>query len=147
MGLFDDAVKQAVPGGLAKPIMIALGALLLKNILSPKAQEAAPAPQPLPQGDDGGLMGGLGDLLSKFQKAGHGETMDSWIGTGANKPIEPGHLGSALGQQTISDIARQAGMSEQDLLQQLSRVLPGVVDKLTPTGRLPQGLPGGFGRV
>jgi uncharacterized protein YidB (DUF937 family) len=28
-------------------------------------------------------------------------------------------------------------MSEQELLAQLSRVLPGVVDKLTPDGRIP----------
>jgi uncharacterized protein YidB (DUF937 family) len=28
-------------------------------------------------------------------------------------------------------------MSEQELLAQLSRVLPGVVDKMTPDGRVP----------
>ncbi len=147
MGLFDDALNQAAPGGLAKPIVIALGALLLKNMLSKKS-EPAPAPQPIPQpapqaGDEGGLFGGLSDLVAKMQRAGQGQTIDSWVGTGPNKPIEPGQLGSAIGQQTISDIARQAGISEQELLQHLSRVLPGVVDKLTPTGRLP----GGFGRV
>ena len=49
----------------------------------------------------------------------------------------PGQLGSALGQTTVSELARQAGMSEQELLAQLSRVLPGVVDKLTPDGRVP----------
>jgi uncharacterized protein YidB (DUF937 family) len=140
MGLFDNAVKDAVPGGsLAKPIMIALGALLLKKMLT-RDSEPAPASPPapsLPGGGDGGLAGGLGDLFSKFQKAGHGQAVDSWIGTGPNQPIQPGQLGGALGQTTISDLARQAGISEQDLLNGLAQALPGVIDKLTPNGRLP----------
>ena len=142
MGLFDNAVQDAVPGGnLAKPIMIALGALLLKKVLT---KDSTPAPQPIPTGApsipagaDGGLAGGLGDLFNKFQKAGHGATIDSWVGTGPNQPIQPGQIGSTLGQTTISDLARQAGVSEQDLLNGLAQALPGVIDKLTPHGRLP----------
>lgn len=139
MGFFDDAVQDAVPGGnLAKPIMIALGALLLKKMLtkSPEPQPQA-APPPAPQQDDGGLLGGLGDLVSKFERAGQGGTIGSWIGSGPNQPIQPGQLGSALGQTTVSDLARQAGISEQDLLHGLSQALPGLIDKLTPNGRMP----------
>lgn len=144
MGFFDDAVQDAVPGGsLAKPIMIAIGALLLKNMLTKKSEpEPAPAPAPSPSlpplgGDGGGLLGGLGDLVSKFERAGQGGTIGSWIGSGPNQPINPGQLGSTLGQTTISDLARQAGVSEQDLLNGLAQALPGVIDKLTPQGRLP----------
>ena len=142
MGLFDNAVNDAVPGGnLAKPIMIALGALLRKKMMThdpaPEPQAASPSAPSLPGGSDGGLMGGLGDLLNKFQKAGHGSTVDSWIGSGQNQPIQPGQVGSALGQTTISDLAKQAGVSEQDLLNGLAQALPGVIDKLTPNGRLP----------
>ena len=145
MGMFDDAVKDAVPGGnLAKPIMIALGALLLRNMFS-KSSEPAAAPVPSPSSaPDGGLIGGLGDLVSKFQKAGQGQTIDSWIGKGPNQPIQPAQINSTLGQQTISDLARQAGISEQDLVNALQQALPNVIDKLTPHGRLPQ--PGDFGR-
>ena len=53
------------------------------------------------------------------------------------RAIAPGDLGSALGQKTISEIAQQTGMSEQDLLAQLSKILPGVVDQLTPNGQVP----------
>ncbi|MCB1542521.1 MAG: DUF937 domain-containing protein, partial [Rhodoblastus sp.] len=119
---------------------IAIGALLLKNMLTRKAEpEPAPAPTPSlpPLGGDGGLLGGLGDLVSKFQKAGHGGAIDSWIGSGQNQSIQPGQLGSTLGQTTISDLARQAGVSEQDLLNGLAQALPGVIDRLTPRGRLP----------
>ena len=86
---------------------------------------------------DGGLVGGLGGLLDKLQNAGHGETVKSWLGPGQNQPIQPGQLGSALGQKTISDAAQQAGISEKDLLAQLAQNLPQFVDKLTPNGRIP----------
>lgn len=142
MGFFDDAV----PGGnISKPLMIALGALLVGKMMSrgdASASTAAPAAPSEPgSGMGGGLLGGLGGglggLLEKLSNAGHAETASSWVGTGANAPIQPNQLGSALGQTTISDLARHAGMSEQELLAQLSRVLPGVVDRLTPNGRVP----------
>ena len=84
-----------------------------------------------------GLFGGLNDLVSKFQNAGHGDVVNSWVGAGPNQPIQPSQVGSALGQQTISDLARQAGVSEQELLNQLAQSLPGLVDRLSPNGRLP----------
>jgi uncharacterized protein YidB (DUF937 family) len=34
-------------------------------------------------------------------------------------------------------LAQKSGMSEEDITNQLSQVLPGLVDKLTPAGRLP----------
>jgi uncharacterized protein YidB (DUF937 family) len=135
MGIFDDAV----PGGnISKPLMVALGALLVGKLLSGRSsQEAADPQQPDTQAGEGGLLGGLGGLLGKLTNAGQGEVVDSWIKPGPNKPIEPGHIENALGSRTISDLARQAGVSEDELLQQLSKVLPGVVDKLTPGGQLP----------
>jgi uncharacterized protein YidB (DUF937 family) len=85
----------------------------------------------------GGLSGGLGSLLERLTSAGHGDVANSWVNSGPNQPIQPGQPGSALGQTTVSELARHAGMNEQELLAQLSRVLPGVVDKLTPGGRVP----------
>jgi uncharacterized protein YidB (DUF937 family) len=138
MGLFDNALQSAIPGGnLAAPIAVAAGALLLGKLFSgSSAAPAAPAPQQFaPPG--GGLFGGLSDLVQKFQTAGHGDVVNSWVGPGANAPIQPAQVGSALGQQTISDLARQSGLSEQELLAQLAQALPGLVDKLSPNGRLP----------
>lgn len=157
MGIFDDAV----PGGsISKPLMIALGALLVGKLMSGKGSpDPAAAPQqPNAPANDGGLLGGLGGMLSggglagglagglggglggllgKLAEAGQGSAVDSWVKPGPNQPIAPGHLENALGSQTISDLAARAGMSEDELLQQLSRVLPGVVDKLTPQGQIP----------
>jgi uncharacterized protein YidB (DUF937 family) len=88
-------------------------------------------------GGMGGGMGGLGGLLQRFQRNGHGDVMDSWIGTGPNRAIPPHQLGEALGPDTIQDLSQRTGMPQQDLLAELSRVMPGVVDQLTPNGRLP----------
>jgi uncharacterized protein YidB (DUF937 family) len=37
----------------------------------------------------------------------------------------------------VSEVAKQSGLSEQDLLSQLAQALPGVINQLTPNGRLP----------
>jgi uncharacterized protein YidB (DUF937 family) len=147
MSYFDDALKGAVPGGdLATPIAIAAGALLLHHFFGQSSTPApappsqtAPPPQAGPTGGflSGGLLGGLTEIVNKLGASGNAAQVNSWIGHGANQPIQPGQLGSALGQQTISDLAARSGLSEQELLRQLSAVLPQLVDKLTPAGRLP----------
>lgn len=123
---------------LSKPLMLGLGALLVGRMLSGGSATAQPSP---PQGGattpDGGLAGGLSGLLQKLQNAGHGDTVKSWVGPDQNQPIKPGQLRSAIGQKTLSDVARQAGVSEQELLSQLSQNLPQFVDQLTPNGRMP----------
>ena len=41
----------------------------------------------------GGLLsGGLGELVDRFKQSGHGETAESWVGTGPNKPVTPPQL-------------------------------------------------------
>jgi len=139
MGFFDNAV----PGGnITKPLMIALGALLVGKMLSGRSAEQPDQPQtPVPAeptASDGGLLGGLGGLLGKLRDAGHGNVADSWVGTGQNQSINANDLGAALGPQVIREIAQRTGLDEQELLKQLSTALPGIVDKLTPNGQVPQ---------
>jgi uncharacterized protein YidB (DUF937 family) len=61
------------------------------------------------------------------------------VGTGANLPVSAGQLQNAFGPQVVQQLAQQAGMNPQDLMQQLSTILPGFVDKLTPGGVIPRG--------
>lgn len=109
---------------------------------TPTGRDAGPAQRPQeaqpPRQGGGGILDGLGDLLDKISNNGQKDAADSWVKPGAeNKPIEPRDLGKAIGQRTLSEIARQSGMSEEELLDRLSKVLPNVVDKLTPEGRVP----------
>ena len=83
------------------------------------------------------LGGGLNDLLNQLQQGGHKDTADSWVAKGPNKAISPNDLASALGADQIGVMMQQSGLSKQDLLEGLSQHLPGVIDQLTPDGRLP----------
>ena len=51
------------------------------------------------------ISGGLGDLLKQFQQNGQGDTANSWVSTGANKPISPGDLAKALGADQINTLS------------------------------------------
>jgi uncharacterized protein YidB (DUF937 family) len=141
MANLDDIVRNAVPGGsIAKPLMIALLGLLASGALfkGGGTQSPAAAPQTPPAGEGvGGLLGGLGGLLERFQQNGHGSVVNSWIGSGQNQPVQPGQLGTILGPNLIKTLAQSSGLSEEELTKQLSQILPGVVDKLTPAGRMP----------
>jgi uncharacterized protein YidB (DUF937 family) len=83
------------------------------------------------------LTNGLNDLIKNFQQAGQGQAAQSWVDKGPNKPIEPPDLEKALGPEKIEWLTKQTGMSREELIKELSRELPVVVDKLTPEGRLP----------
>ncbi len=136
MGFFDDALKNAVPGGdLTTPIAIAAGALLLHHFLGGSSAPAAAPATPATAG--GGLLGGLTDIVSKLSANGNAAQVNSWVGNGANQPIQPSQLGAALGSQAISELAAKTGLNQDELLKQLSAVLPQLVNNLTPNGRMP----------
>jgi uncharacterized protein YidB (DUF937 family) len=83
------------------------------------------------------LTSGLNDLLKQFEQSGQGDVAKSWVGTGANKQISPADLEKTLGHDTVKSLADQAGLSSLDLLSGLSQHLPGMVDHMTPQGRVP----------
>ena len=90
-------------------------------------------------GGGGSGGGGLGDLLDQFQRAGYGEQARSWVGTGQNQPVSPDALGQVFGQGGIAEIARRAGLTEEQTSAGLSQLLPEVVDRVTPQGEVPAG--------
>ena len=85
----------------------------------------------------GSILGGLTDLIGKLAAGGVGPQVNSWIGHGANEPVQPGQLGSALGQNVLNELSQRTGMSQQELLNQLSAALPQIINHLTPNGRVP----------
>lgn len=93
---------------------------------------AAPAGQA-----DGAATGGLGDLIDHFRNSGLGKKADSWVSTGQNEPVDEAELGGALGPDLLDTLAKQTGLSREDLLKRLSQVLPQAVDHMTPEGRVP----------
>jgi uncharacterized protein YidB (DUF937 family) len=155
MGLPDDIfgseTNPAVPGGnITKPLMIALLAYMASRYFGGGQKEEAgsatsealprssdPLPGSTTEPSSGSILEGLGGLIEQFQKKGFGEAMDSWIGTGANKDVAPREVSDALGGDFVDELSKRTGLSRDQVLTELSRVLPNVVDRLTPQGRLP----------
>jgi uncharacterized protein YidB (DUF937 family) len=141
MAGLNDVIRSAFPGGsVAKPLMLALGALLASGVLTRggSGQTASAGSQPTTDTNDaGGLLGGLGGLLNKLQQGGLGDQTKSWVGSGQNQPVSPGQLGSALGPNIIKTLSQMTGVSEDELTKQLSQGIPVIVNNLTPNGRLP----------
>jgi uncharacterized protein YidB (DUF937 family) len=88
-------------------------------------------------GSGRGAPGGLGGLLEQLQRTGFGEQADSWVSRGANKPISPDAMTQIFGQHGLEQISRQAGISPEEASRGLSALLPEVVDRVTPDGKLP----------
>jgi uncharacterized protein YidB (DUF937 family) len=87
---------------------------------------------------DRGEEGGLGGLIDRFRQGGLEDIIKSWIGAGPNKPVSPRQLHQALSAETVDCLSAETGLPPDDLLSQLSRALPEVIDKLTPDGKLPK---------
>ena len=107
------------PGGLGALIRNGLGGLLAGGV-------------------SGGLLGGgLGELVKQFQQNGHGDVANSWVSNGTNKPISPTQLEQALSPEIVQELSQHTGQRPEDVLAELSKSLPDVVNKLTPDGRPP----------
>jgi len=81
--------------------------------------------------------GGLPGLINQFARAGMGNVVNSWVGTGPNQQIAPHQLQNVFGQDQINQWSQQTGMPQQTLLQELSNLLPRAVDQATPNGEVP----------
>ena len=148
MGLLDQVIKAALAtkgqpaqGQTAQSPsnqdQFAQIAAALTALLAPRpdaAQAGRPAGPPQQQSSSGGLD----ELINQFKQNGLEGVINSWIGTGQNQAISPTQLRQALGQKTVGDLSRQAGAPPDDLLSQLSKYLPAVIDRLTPNGQLPR---------
>lgn len=117
MGLLDSIAGQVLGGGKSQDVLINA----VMGVLGSKES------------------GGLAGIVKQFSGAGLGEIVNSWVSTGANLPVTPAQIQKGLGSNTLGQIARQVGVSNDDVAAQLSKLLPQVVDKLTPNGSIPQG--------
>ena len=117
MGLFDQIISGVLRGGLGEGEQSQLGGLL---------------GQLLGQTN----LGNLGGLLQQLQQGGLGAEVSSWLSNNANLPVSPDQLRNALGNEQLQQLARQAGLPVDQLLQMLSQHLPQTVDKMSPNGTL-----------
>jgi uncharacterized protein YidB (DUF937 family) len=131
MGLFDSLAKQAlggILGGGGGSGGLDIGTLMKLAANSDQASGAL-----------SGLLnqvGGISGLLAKFQSAGLGDVVASWVGSGENQAVEPAKIESALGSDVVQGFASKLGLSGTQLLPLLTQFLPVIIDKLTPAGKV-----------
>jgi uncharacterized protein YidB (DUF937 family) len=86
----------------------------------------------------GSPSNGLAALVQSFQQKGLGDLVSSWIGTGENRPISAEQINQGLGQEQLKQLAETTGLSTEATSSKLAEILPGIVDKLTPDGKIPE---------
>jgi uncharacterized protein YidB (DUF937 family) len=84
---------------------------------------------------------GVAAIIQKFQNAGLGTYVQSWVGTGANQPITVDHVGSVFSPEQLQGWAQQAGTTPDAIRDVLAQAIPHVVDHLTPGGQVPAQTP------
>jgi len=89
-------------------------------------------------GKDSGI-GGLAGLVQAFQRNGLCELVNSWVSTGRNLPATPSQMEQGLGSDLLNQLAGKAGLSSGAASSQLAGLLPDLVDKLTPSGKVEVG--------
>jgi uncharacterized protein YidB (DUF937 family) len=83
-----------------------------------------------------GQSGGLSKLQEKFDAAGLGDKVKSWIGTGENAEVSAQEVKQALPDQ-VAKVAQETGKSEDEIAEGLAKVLPKAVNDVTPDGTIP----------
>jgi uncharacterized protein YidB (DUF937 family) len=89
-------------------------------------------------GKDSGI-GGLTGVVQAFQKNGLGELINSWVSTGRNLPATPSQIKQGLGGDLLNQLAGKAGLSTDAASSQLAGLLPDLIDRLTPDGKVEAG--------
>jgi uncharacterized protein YidB (DUF937 family) len=83
------------------------------------------------------VSNGLGDILNKFNDAGHGDVANSWVKDGPEQQAAPSQVEQAVGSDVLDQLAAATGLSRDELLKRLTATLPQAVDQLTPDSRVP----------
>lgn len=86
----------------------------------------------------GALAAGLAALVQQFSQNGLGQQASSWVGPGANMPIDPQALIRAVGSDRLSMLAQRYGIPREELAAALAEQLPQAVNELTPQGAIPE---------
>ena len=90
------------------------------------------------QNNEPNLANGIGTLVNMFEQSGLSNQVQSWIGTGANHPIEASDIMQVLGNTKVAELAQQLGVDPELASAQIAHYLPILIDSFTPNGELPQ---------
>jgi uncharacterized protein YidB (DUF937 family) len=118
MGLFDDI------GGALKGVLGQAGSAAVPALISAALAKTN--------------LGSLQGIVTQLQQGGLDQQVQSWLGTGANLPVNTEQLRSALGSEQVQQLAKQFGLPVDGALKLLAEHLPGTIDQASPDGTLQQ---------
>jgi nucleoid-associated protein YgaU len=124
MGLIEEITSALLGGGRSGGASNDQVGALIKGVLESLGGE----------GDDAGVEG----LDRRFQQGGSGDVFSSWVGTGSNRAIGPDILSQILKGHPIEQAPPRAGLGGAAGAAILAQLLPLLIDKLTPNGRVPE---------
>ena len=81
--------------------------------------------------------GDLEGLLLRFEQGGLGDQVASWVSEGPNLPLTAEQVTAILDHGEVQAIAQKLGLPAQEVSEHLALLLPQLVDKLTPEGKIP----------
>ena len=81
--------------------------------------------------------GGVGAVLGRFKQQGLTDEADSWVSTGENRPVDAQAMAGVMGDEELSRLSQQLGVSPQEVSDGMAQVMPEVVHHLTPDGSVP----------
>lgn len=153
MGLLESVLGAALGGGQQQNNQGGLGGMLTGMLGGGNAQQQQGAgggmnltalipvlaPMVMSMLANNGGHGGLSGLADKFNQAGLGGAMSSWVGNGENQAVTGDQMTQALGHDTISDMASKLGLGHGDTAGAVAQILPGLINHLTPNGQAPAG--------
>jgi uncharacterized protein YidB (DUF937 family) len=116
MGLLDNLENQA-----------------LGNVLGGSSNPLASGLLQMIQNQPGGLQG----LVQSFHDKGMGGIVSQWVSSGPNPPISSEQVHEVLGSDQVKALAAKAGINPETAGAAIAQILPGLVDKLTPNGSVP----------
>jgi uncharacterized protein YidB (DUF937 family) len=147
MGLLDNVIgslggQGQGPGG-QPGLQAQLIQALLQMLMAPRGDAGGAGAGFGPSAGAAGGLGGLGGLIAMLQQAGLGDAAASWVSPGENHSVSPDQVRAAFGDERMDELASRLGLGTPQVASELSEVLPQVVDRMTPDGRLPDdgGLP------
>ena len=82
--------------------------------------------------------GGLPAVLEMFRGNGMAREADSWVGTGPNDGISAAQVQQVFGGSGLGTLATQLGTSDGEASSMLAKMLPEIVNQLTPQGQVPE---------
>lgn len=78
-----------------------------------------------------GSIGGVQNLLSKFDSAQLGHLVQSWLNKGSNQPISTEQTKTVFGQQWVNRIAEKLNIDPTLLVQLIALLLPALISKIS----------------